>query len=145
KIGDQCIFSQKFFSCSDPFPQVLTDCSLIFTIKNTGQKEVTITNVACTTEEYSGAFLPSFTRRNIMPGSSYTFRKDVGVKCMKSGSEVVALKEGDEFRGKLILKYKYADEPEGYEERQAQATLIATAVSPTASVGGIVRINESFQ
>ncbi len=135
KIGDNCLFSQKSFSCSDPTPQVLTDGSLIFSIKNLGQKEILVANAACASEDYAGEFAAQFTERGIAPGASYTFTKDTGVKCRRSGGALVSPREGDEFRGKLLIKYKYSDEPPGYEERQASATLVSTVVAGTSASG----------
>jgi hypothetical protein len=130
KVGEQCLFSQRTFSCSDPSPQVLSDGEIIFTIKNLGQKAVIVREAGCFTEDSEIGELSDFTDQTIQAGGLATFSN---VQC-KRGASAVTPAAGSEFRGKLIVKYNYEDEPEGYQERQADATLSATVVQ--ASGGG---------
>lgn len=135
KVGDQCLFSQKFFSCSDPNPQVLTNGQIIFTLRNMGQKAVFIHSAACVVDT-SEITEDDFVRfeKLIQAGSSETFKK-AELKCTRGEA---VLSDGDEFRGNLVVKYNYDNEPtgaDGYAERQASAVLTSTVVSGTFSTG----------
>ncbi|PIN83740.1 hypothetical protein COV61_02235 [Candidatus Micrarchaeota archaeon CG11_big_fil_rev_8_21_14_0_20_47_5] len=137
KVGEQCLFSQKTFSCSDPSPQVLSpDGKIIFTLKNLGQKGVTIHSLACITEdsEVPTAFTTIPGGELIPTGSAQTF-SDVDYKCKRNGG-ALELTAGSEFRGKLIVKYNYENEPAEYSQRQADASLTATVVAAGTGTSG---------
>lgn len=131
KVGEQCLFSQKTFSCSDPNPQVISDGKIVFTLKNLGQKGVTIHSAACISEDSAIPLESGFTAIDevISTGGAATFSGNTisGLVCKRNG-DTMALTAGSEFRGKLIIKYNYEDEPEEYSPRQADASLTATVI-----------------
>ncbi len=122
KTNESCLpesGASQGFSCGVQ-PQINTSAEIIFTLKNDAGKEIEVTKVYAVKggAQIDATSIPSLASSvNIPSGSSKTF---TGIKIYdENGNAISQLSSGSAFRGKIIVKYKYSEDPSAYQARKA--------------------------
>ncbi len=129
-----CLFQQQGFSCSEPNPQLYVDThgdlNMNVRVWNRLGQTVEIDSVMCTSSPSSDISYSDATSHDetVFTGSSTVVE---GLECVDSEGDVIEMSPNQEFRGRLIVWYNYADDIDKSIKHQAQANVISLVVEET--------------
>ena len=140
RAPELCLFQQQGFSCSEPNAQVYLnpagEVNMNLRLWNKLGKTVIIREMVCTDSQsakFQGNenFITKYsdTLGTIPTGDSANFMQTNSVGCVHSdGTPIKDMSLNQEFRGRLLVWYNYADDLDPSIQHEAQANVISLIV-----------------
>ena len=133
---EMCLFQQQGLSCSEPPPQMYLDGDgdlfMNVRIENKLGKKVDIQEMVCTDAQVSDmeeGYGIQYSDISIPTGTYYNFYDTEAVPCVDAnGDELDGFAPNQEFRGRLIVWYNFADDIDPDIKHQAQANVVSIVV-----------------
>jgi len=127
---ERCDFSSQGLICNNPMP-VISGSNLNFRLGNGFQQKITVTGLACVddvsavADDVDSGDWQTVSDGDISQGGYKQF--NVSCKDLSGNDAASSLKVGETFKGKLFIKYKFANDV--VTDRIADATIVVKKVA----------------
>ena len=139
RAPEVCLFEQAGFTCNEPPPQLYVDQGgdLMMNVKMWNQvgQPITVRNVLCTSAP--GSEVPAAAANHAVDANNYQLQTGASfqaggdnsnmgsIPCVDSLGNAIKSSSGQEFRGKLVVWYNYANDIDPSVKHQIKANVIS--------------------